>query len=1161
MNETALAVIGVACRFPDAWTPEQFWSNVDNGFVSMRDLPDEVLRAAGVDEDTLRADDYVRTGTQLPGVADFAADFFGYTPREAELIDPQHRVFLEICWEALERAGHLPGAQGPTTGVFAGSGVGSYSAALFAAKAREEGLAAAVGDLDLTLGGEVDFLPSRTAYKLGLRGPAVSLQSGCSSSLYALHYAGLSLLAGECDIALAGGSAVQEPLLGYRHVPGGALSADGACRSFDHRSTGTNQGSGVAVVVLRRLADALADGDDILAVLHGTAVGNDGADKIGYTAPSPAGIARVVRAALGVAGVAGEQLRYLEAHGTATALGDHVELAALTEAVGTPGGPTGYCRLGSVMSNIGHTGPTAGLAGFVKAVHIARTGTLPPHPAFEQARDPGLLAESPFVIATRPGRCADEPYVLVNSVGMGGANAAAVLGPPPLRAPVPARPRSDAPVRLVLSARNRTELDELSRRVADVLDSGAVSLDDVAYTLRVGRRHFDERRVVTAGRADGTGAVAEAGRLAAALRLPRPPAVRTGRTGPRRAALVVPAGAALPADAERLLLAALPAQTERVADLAAVPADRFVLLAGDPDGTGGATGPRYRLRLDRLAADPYSELDAGLVEAWLHGVAVDWAPLWAGRARRVTLPSYPFTRQRYWALDRVSTAAQREPVAPAAVAQPAADDVEQELLALWRGLFGVDRVGASDEFGALGGTSLLAVQLGLEIQNRFGCAVNVHRAGGSKVTVRRLAELVRAKRGSADAPDAFDDKLDRGDDDLVDADLKLSLGEVSPVRARGADVLLTGATGYLGTFLLRELLDRTRGRVYCLVRAEDEAAGMARLRAAAAKFLLPEPDPQRVHVVPGDLREVTKLGERYRDRELEQRVGHIVHCAAKVVFTEPYRSLREENVLPTADLLAWARGCGIRDFSYVSTVAATGPALGSAKYLETRAQPLDPRSGSYGTTKWVCERLLDRADQDGMRVRVFRPGLIMSSTRTGACNDKDLIYFALVSGLAVGAHPMDERVLPAAPVDLVARGIVELAWSPGSVGRAYHLTAERAVSVRGLFALLGAAGLATEPIPLADWQQRVRELALARGNPILSAAALLELEGHDEDELGVQAAGWQPWLRRQGLDPRLTGEQLRLGIEYLAGRDPRVGDLVGHLFTGAEPASAAKETR
>jgi phthiocerol/phenolphthiocerol synthesis type-I polyketide synthase E len=1139
VNDTAIAIVGVGCRFPDASTPDEFWSNITNGVVSLRPLPDDVLRQSGVDDAALRADDYVKVGARLPGAADFAAEFFGHTPKEAELIDPQQRVFLEVAWEALERAGHGPGAHLGTVGVFAGTGAGPYTAALFAAKARTEGVAAAVGDLDLTLGGEVDFLPSRTAYKLGLRGPAVSVQTGCSSSLYALHYASLSLLAGECDIALAGGSAVQEPLLGYRHKPGRALSPDGQCRSFDHRGNGTNHGSGVGVLVLRLLSDALADGDTVLAVLHGSAVGNDGADKLGYVAPSTAGIARVASRALQVSGVRADQLRYVEAHGTATPLGDQVELAALTEALRGTTDATGFCRLGSVMSNIGHTGPTAGIAGFIKAVNIARTGILPPHPSFERPREPGVLAESPFTISTEVGHADGDCYVLVNSVGMGGANVSAVLGPPP----APTRPsaRTGERVRLMISARNRTELDALSRELADHVARDETSVADLAHTLRVGRKQFDERRLV----------VAVPDKLAAALRLPRPPMARTVRSAARRAAIVVAEGTAPDAPALELLRASLPAGTLVTADLATVPADRFLVLAGAGEPGEG----RHVFRLD--ADDPREEVEAALAEAWLHGVAVDWTPFAAGAGRRVPAPTYPFTRVRCWALDRVSLAPNpQEPARRSTedAAGAAGDDVTAAILTIWRDLFGNPAIGLDDTFGALGGTSLLAMQLALEITDRVGCPVNVHRAGGSRVTVRRLAELVRAQRdadGQAGASAEMGDGLDQGDDKLIDADLKLSLGEVSQVRARGKDFLLTGATGYLGSFLLRDLLARTKGRVYCLVRADNEAQGMDRLRAAAEKFMLEEPDAERVRVVPGDLRDIAKVASLYRDGELERTVGHIVHCAAKVVFTESYRTLREDNVLPMADLLTWARGCGIRDVSYVSTLAAASPAMGTEnRYLETREQALDPEAGSYGASKWVCERLLARAEEDGMRVRVFRPGLIMADSTTGAGNDKDLIYFTLISGLAIGAHPEDDRVLVMAPVDMVSKAIVDHATSSGAVGRAYHLVAERAISMRNLFRQLGNVGLATEPIPLRQWQERVRALALEKSNPILSAAALLELEGHDRDELAVQAGGWQPWLSRNGLDPQLTGAVLRRGIEYLAQRDELVHDLVGHLVGG-----------
>jgi thioester reductase-like protein len=250
------------------------------------------------------------------------------------------------------------------------------------------------------------------------------------------------------------------------------------------------------------------------------------------------------------------------------------------------------------------------------------------------------------------------------------------------------------------------------------------------------------------------------------------------------------------------------------------------------------------------------------------------------------------------------------------------------------------------------------------------------------------------------------------------------------------------------------------------------------------------------------------------------------------------------------------RGLGIRDFSFVSTAAATAPALGSDRVLETRDQPLDPRLSGYGVSKWVGERLLDRADEDGMRVRVFRPGLIMSASGTGAGNAKDLIYFVLASGVAVGAHPVDDRAHDMAPVDVVARGIVELALSRGSVGRAYHLVDEELIGLRTLFTMLGEAGLPTRPVPLEEWQRLVRERALATGNPILSTAALLELEGSEEGDPPIQATGWQPWLRRRGIDPKVTGEMLERGLRYLAGSDALFRALLPDLAVEADEVEA-----
>lgn len=1123
-NDTDIAVVGIGCRFPDAVTPAQFWANLDAGTVSTKELPESVLRTAGVSDDLLADPDFVRVAATLPSAADFAAEFFAYSPTEAERIDPQQRLFLESCWEALEAAGHPARPDGPVVGVFAGGASSNYSAALFAAKARSEGLVAAIDDVDLHLGGLGDFLTSRVAYKLGLRGPTVGVQTACSSSLYAVHYATLSLLSGECDIALAGGATVLEPIAGYRYQAGGLMSQDGLCRAFDARSTGTSFSSGVGVVALRRLSDALADGDDILAVVRGSAVGNDGADRSGFTAPSPSGVAEVVAGALRVADVSAEHLRYVEAHGSGTSLGDHIELRGLSEGLRASTKGTGFCGLGSVKVNIGHPGPAAGIAGFIKAVHIARTGALPAHPLFERPRDPGLLAESPFLLSAVASATVDrDRHVLVNSMGLGGTNVAAVLAPPPARTRPPA-PKTDV-VRLVLSARTRVELDAMSKNLAAAIDTDSAA--DIAHTLRVGRKEFPERRVVSA----------PAEKLAAALKLPRPPAVRTVKATAARRVVVVTGG-----DVPRRLRTAFGTRLEVLAEDVA-PADRFRVIIG----AGAATADTYLLPAD-AAAD---RVDEAICVAWANGVPVDWSALAGGIGRRVTLPTYPLPRKRYWALDRLGPIAGAAAPACAAVASAPterpepADSVEDELLTIWRDLFGVSAIGVDDEFGVLGGTSLQSVRMALEIQKRTGVLVNVHRAGGSRATIRRIGEIVRGVRAGSRRGAHDIDPIADGDGDLVDLDIQLPLGDLAATEAQGSDVLLTGPTGYLGAFLLHELLKVTEGRVYCVVRASDEAEGRRRLRETAAKFLLPEPDPSRVRLVLGDLSDVATLLESYEDGELARRVGYVLHCAAKVVFTEPYRVLRPENVLSTVDILRWMRGHGIRDFGFVSTVAATHYALGTDnRILETRDQPLDPQQGGYGVGKWVCERILERAEQDGMRIRIFRPGFILGSTETGACNDKDLIWNVLTSGLAVNVHPLDDRAMPVAPVDLVARAMAELTVSPGSVGRVYHLVDKLAYSPRRMFQLLAEAGWHTDAVTPAQWQQQVADKALEGGSALLSTMALYELEGHELAEDGLEALAWRPWLDSVGRESAPTGELLRRCLTFLAERYEKFGELL-----------------
>ncbi|MGH3930719.1 MAG: thioester reductase domain-containing protein, partial [Pseudonocardiaceae bacterium] len=638
--------------------------------------------------------------------------------------------------------------------------------------------------------------------------------------------------------------------------------------------------------------------------------------------------------------------------------------------------------------------------------------------------------------------------------------------------------------------------------------------------------------------------------LSAALRLPRPPAARTLRCTPRRPIVVVPE-TSVPSALVAALVAALPGRTSVVAGpLVAPPSGTFPILVGH-----GEPGPdRHVVPVDDPEA--VAELvDDALTSAWLNGVEVTWDEYSYGRGRRIPLPTYPFQRRRYWALDRLPpvSATPGCAVVPAPAAAKVAvaeggDTVIADVTAVWRELFGVEEIGVDDEFGSLGGTSLLSVRMALEIQQRHGCLVNVHRAGGSRTTIRRIAEIVRGKLGGAERGSPDIDPIADGDGDLLDEDLKLGLGDPAPAPAPGTDFLLTGATGFLGTFLLHELLAATKGRVYCVVRAADEREGRARLRETSAKFALPEPDPQRVHLVLGDLHEIGRLCREYRDGELAARVGHVLHCAAKVVFTEPYRVLRRDNVLPMVELLRWMRENGIGDFSFVSTVAATAPALGAGgRILETRSQSLDPQQGGYGVSKWVGERLLERTESDGIRVRIFRPGFILASRTTGACNAKDLIWHILASGLAVGAHPLDDRAMPMAPVDGVSRAIAELAVSPGSVGRAYHLIDQRCYSLRQAFELLADAGLPTKPLPSDEWLDLVAKEALSSGNEVLSTMALYELEGHDLGEDGMEAVAWRPWLDAAGVESAPDGALLRAGLTYLSHGDTAVGRTLANL--------------
>ena len=596
MDDTALAIIGMSGRFPGANTVEALWQNVATGVKSIRRYSDAQLLNAGVDPTILSNPMYVKAGAVVEGIELFDASFFGYTPREAEVMDPQHRLFLECTWEALENAGYAPDACPGAVGIFAGSGFSTYCTNNLY---PHRDLIEKVGELQVNLNNERDSLASQVSYKLNLRGPALAVQTFCSTSLVAVHLACQSLITYECDLALAGGVAISVPQMsGYFYEEGGIFSPDGQCRTFDAQANGSVMGNGVGVVVLKRLREALDDGDSIVALIRGSAVNNDGNLRVSYTAPGLQGQAEVIAEALGNAGIQPETVSYIEAHGTGTKLGDAVELSALLKAFGSSSPRKHFCALGSLKPNIGHLDRAAGVAGLIKTALALAHRQLPPSLNFTRTSDDIDLADSPFYVNTslQDWPAGDTPRRAgVSAFGLGGTNAHVILEEAP--EPRPSAPEHTSEL-LLLSARTENALHQVAARLASHLASHPeLKLADVAYTLATGRSAFNYRQALVCR--DRQEAIAllkqvESGQLPAIHQTQRhafPPLSATDASGQRQ--------------------------------------QIFAGLAGNAQE-----------RAEQL--DEFGKL-------WLAGGEIPWANLYRGeRRRRVPLPTYPFERRRYW---------------------------------------------------------------------------------------------------------------------------------------------------------------------------------------------------------------------------------------------------------------------------------------------------------------------------------------------------------------------------------------------------------------------------------------------------------------------------------------------------------------------------------
>lgn len=491
-----IAVIGMDCRLPGAMNVEQFWSNLKNGVESIKIFSDDDLIESGIDPSVFNHPDYVRKGFTIDDEDRFDASFFDYSPREAEIMDPQHRLFLESAWKTLEDGGYSPYEYKGSIGVFAGTKLSTYLMNLL----NGNPLGGDISGFQTLLGNDKDYLTTRVSYKLNLKGPSVVVQSACSTSLVAVHLACENLLSGACDMALAGGAAVIVPQkTGYMYQEGMVLSADGRCRAFDANAQGMAPGNGVGMVLLKRLEDALEDRDHIYAVIRGSAVNNDGAHKVGYTTPSVDGQAQVIKEAISISGIGAESISYVETHGTGTKLGDPVEIEALNKVFRSETEKKNFCAIGSVKPNIGHLDTVAGVASLIKTVLSLKNGQIPPSINYDQPNPKIDFQNSPFFVNSRlsewqkngtPRRAG------VSAFGFGGTNAHVVLEEAPDRSLAAGEFKWPLHI-MTLSAKSKQTLMKHTRGFKAFLGKDQDhSIQDICFTANAGRTHFQYRLAV-----------------------------------------------------------------------------------------------------------------------------------------------------------------------------------------------------------------------------------------------------------------------------------------------------------------------------------------------------------------------------------------------------------------------------------------------------------------------------------------------------------------------------------------------------------------------------------------------------------------------------------------------------------------------------------------
>jgi len=1156
-----IAITGVSCRFPNADSTAEFWKNLLAGDVAITGS---------------RQGDLVQCAGVLRGVGLFDHKLFGMTRSAAKSTDPQLRLSLTCVWEALERAGRTPRKQRESCGLFMGCRPGSYG----------EGSALdSIDSLAADFDQDSEFIASRIAYHLDLRGPVLTVQGGCASGLAAVHAGAQSLLARECDVVLAGAVGISFPQhQGYAAEQGGIMSPSGVSRPFDFQADGVVGGHGAAFVVLRRRADAERDREPIEGILLGSALLHDGADRVGFTAPSPKGQQRVIDRALERAGIEAEAIGYVEAHGTGTPVGDAVEVAAVNAALHLTERDLPLL-MGSVKGNVGHLGEVAGMAGLVKALLVIKHGLIPGTPGgTNDERVDGNLYPNSNVEVVRRLRPWSRPgarIASVSSFGLGGTNVHAVVGQAP--EPPTAVQIDDEEYPVFVSGATEGGLVASAQRYESYLLSAAPCLRDACYTSMVAREQLSFRAVIMARRVANritTRTVWQSVDSSSTLLIRRGhiPSLANeyrGASGPCAADIGVQAQIDAAENLLRLGLhhdhyasevgshvckSILDGSLTRGAAQGMVTACEELLHRREPAGrlatqelhtlasrlgevplSSGRIGEvplealgdlREEFSLPALETnvDDLPQLDF-VVRAFLSGAALDWLQC-APRGRIVDLPTYAF--------DEVELLLSHEEVpAPPGptLACPALQGAPRNfaachalVLAIFREVLADPGLDPSQEFFAAGGTSLGAARLAGRLSSAVGTRIGLDRLfvhGGDSHSV---ATAVEAFLGSGKTAWSTRNNPWNAEHPVAPLGPAPSESLRRPIRR----VLLTGATGFVGSHILKALLALGGLSVTCIARSRHSKSATARVRQHLLQLGLSADLMEReVRVLEGDLREedLGLSGDEYA--MLQSEIDVVIHCAATVNFALPLSELLDDNVLALDRLMRLVSGSNEKKrLHFISSLAVVDASTGHSAFEES--SPLPRPEGlmyGYAQSKYLAERLIVRAQEDGWPMTIHRIGILLGDPETGHCNANDLTWRILRESLRLGRLP-DRAPEPAADVTAVARAIAFFACREDPP-RVTHLCAEIPLAWEAVGRVAIDSGYELELVSADEWEHALNMLSPHAETGVLGGL----FSGTSDD--GAQAVNSSTTLsllpRHLSNEFKHPARSLKRTIEYLAG--------------------------